>query len=175
MAGSLNQVCLIGNLGADPEIRRTQGGNAVANFNVATTKTWRDRNTGEKREKTDWHKVVVWNEGLAKVCEQYLRKGSKVFVLGELQTRKWRDSDGKDQYVTEVVLQFDAKLLMLDGRGDGGGDRQRDDRGSSREQGRGNGGGKSRSDDYANYGGGGSGGNFSRDLDDDIPFEMPWR
>ncbi|MBX5253378.1 single-stranded DNA-binding protein [Rhizobium sp. NLR4b] len=180
MAGSLNQVTLIGHLGQDPEIRRTQGGNAVANFSIATTETWRDRNSGERKEKTDWHSVVVWNEGLAKICEQYLRKGSKVYVQGKLQTRKWQHQDGSDRYTTEVVLQFDAKLIMLSGRDEnGGGDSRRDDRGSSR--GNGSGGGRSNgrgaNDDYGSgsYGGGGSGGGFSRELDDDIPFEMPWR
>ncbi|MEH7904057.1 single-stranded DNA-binding protein [Rhizobium laguerreae] len=174
MAGSLNKVCLLGNLGQDPEIRRTQGGNAVANFSVATSESWRDRNTGEKKEKTDWHHVVVWNEGLAKVCEQYLRKGSKVYIEGKLQTRKWQDQGGADRYTTEVILQFDAKLIMLSGREDGAGDNR--DRGSGRDEGQRRG-GNSRANDNsgAGYGGGGSGGNFSRDLDDDIPFEMPWR
>ncbi|MHC2526151.1 single-stranded DNA-binding protein [Rhizobium leguminosarum] len=178
MAGSLNKVCLLGNLGADPEIRRTQSGNANASFSIATSESWRDRNTGEKKEKTDWHNVVIWNEGLVKVAEQYLHKGSKVYIEGKLQTRKWQDQSGADRYTTEVVLQFDAKLVMLSGRDDNaGGDSRRDDRGSAR--GNGNGGGRSNgqgaNDGYANYGGGGSGGNFSRDLDDDIPFEMPWR
>jgi single-strand DNA-binding protein len=173
MAGSVNVVTLLGNLGADPEIRRTQGGNAVASFSLATTETWRDRGSGEKREKTDWHNIVIWNEGLCKVAEQYLKKGSKVYLQGKLQTRKWQHQDGSDRYTTEVVLQFDAKLVMLDGRSDhggsGGGGSRNDDRGNSRGDGRSNdGGGQS-------YGGGGSGGGFSRDLDDDIPFEMPWR
>lgn len=173
MAGSVNVVTLLGNLGADPEIRRTQGGNAVASFSLATSETWRDRSSGEKREKTDWHNVVIWNEGLCKVAEQYLKKGSKVYLQGKLQTRKWQDQSGADRYTTEVVLQFDAKLVMLDGRGDnggsGGGGSRNDDRGSARGESRSNdGGGKS-------YGGGGSGGGFSRDLDDDIPFEMSWR
>jgi single-strand DNA-binding protein len=165
MAGSLNKVCLLGNLGADPEIRRTQGGNAVASFSIATAETWRDKNSGEKKEKTDWHNIVIWNEGLCKVAEQYLKKGSKVYIEGKLQTRKWQHQDGSDRYTTEVVLQFDAKLLMLSGRdGNGGGDNRGDDRGGEGQQ-RGGGGGRSN-----DYGGSGSGGSYSRDLDDEIPF-----
>lgn len=175
MAGSVNRVTLLGNLGADPEIRRTQSGNASASFSLATSETWRDRNSGEKREKTDWHNVVIWNEGLVKVAEQYLKKGSKVYIEGKLQTRKWQDQNGNDRYTTEVLLQFDAKLVMLDGRQDGGNDNSRrddrqDDRGRGRDDSRSNGGGRPN-----DFGGGGSGGGFSRELDDDIPFEMPWR
>lgn len=121
MAGSVNKVILIGNLGRDPEIRRTQDGRPIANLNVATSETWRDRNTGERKERTEWHRVVIFSEGLCKVAEQYLRKGSKVYIEGQLQTRKWQDQSGQDKYSTEVVLQgFSGTLTMLDGR-DGGG------------------------------------------------------
>ena len=123
MAGSVNKVILIGNLGADPEIRRTQDGRPIVNLRVATTDSWRDKNTGERREKTEWHRVVIFSEGLAKVAEQYLRKGSKVYLEGQLQTRKWEDQSGQERYTTEVVLQgFNSALTMLDGRQGGGGD-----------------------------------------------------
>jgi single-strand DNA-binding protein len=122
MAGSVNKVILVGNLGADPEIRRTQDGRPIANLSVATSESWRDKNTGERKEKTEWHRVVIFNEGLCKVAEQYLKKGSKVYIEGALQTRKWQDKDGKDKYSTEVVLQgFNSTLTMLDGRSGGGG------------------------------------------------------
>lgn len=122
MAGSVNKVILIGNLGADPEIRRTQDGRPIANLRVATSESWRDKNTGERREKTEWHRVVIFNEGLCKIVEQYLKKGSKVYLEGALQTRKWTDKDGNEKYTTEVVLQgFNSSLTMLDGRGGGGG------------------------------------------------------
>jgi len=122
MAGSVNKVILIGNLGKDPEIRRTQDGRPIANFSVATSETWRDKNTGERKEKTEWHRVVVFNEGLCKIIEQYLKKGSKVYLEGALQTRKWQDKDGNEKYTTEVVLQgFNSQLTMLDTRGGGGG------------------------------------------------------
>jgi single-strand DNA-binding protein len=122
MAGSVNKVILIGNLGADPEIRRTQDGRPIANLRVATSESWRDKNTGERKEKTEWHRVVIFNEGLCKIAEQYLKKGSKVYLEGALQTRKWQDKDGQDKYSTEVVLQgFNSQLTMLDGRGGGGG------------------------------------------------------
>src|SRR5438105_12215856 len=118
MAGSVNKVILIGNLGADPEIRRTQDGRPIANLRVATSETWRDKATGERREKTEWHRVVIFNEGLCKIVEQYVKKGSKVYLEGSLQTRKWQDKDGQDRYSTEVVLQgFNSQLTMLDGRG----------------------------------------------------------
>ncbi len=122
MAGSVNKVILVGNLGKDPEIRRTQDGRAIANLSVATSDTWRDKATGERKEKTEWHRVVIFNEGLAKVAEQYLKKGAKVYVEGQLQTRKWTDQSGAEKYTTEVVLQgFNSNLTMLDGRGGGGG------------------------------------------------------
>ena len=121
MAGSVNKVILIGNLGADPEVRSLPSGGKVVNLRVATTDTWRDKNSGERKEKTEWHRVVIFNEGLTRVAEQYLRKGSKVYIEGSLQTRKW-EKDGVDQYSTEVVLQgFNSTLTMLDGRGDGEG------------------------------------------------------
>lgn len=116
MAGSVNKVILIGNVGADPEIRRTQEGRAIANLRIATSESWRDRNTGERKEKTEWHTVVVFTEGLVKVIEQYVKKGAKLYLEGALQTRKWADQQGNDRYSTEVVLQgFNAVLTMLDG------------------------------------------------------------
>jgi single-strand DNA-binding protein len=122
MAGSVNKVILIGNLGADPEIRRTQDGRPIANLRVATSESWRDKTTGERKEKTEWHRVVVFNEGLCKIIEQYLKKGSKVYLEGSLQTRKWQDKEGQDRYSTEVVLQgFNSQLTMLDTRGGGSG------------------------------------------------------
>ena len=178
MAGSVNKVILIGNVGADPEIRRTQDGKPIANLRIATSESWRDRNSGERREKTEWHTVVVFNEGLCKVVEQYVKKGAKLYLEGALQTRKWQDKDGNDRYSTEVVLQgFNSTLTMLDGRdggsGGGGGTRAGSDYG-------GGSGGSNYGDDYdrpaqssgGRSGGstGGSSGGFSRDLDDDIPF-----
>ncbi len=122
MAGSVNKVILIGNLGADPEIRRTQDGRPIANLRIATSETWRDKGTGERKEKTEWHRVVIFNEGLCKVAEQYLKKGAKVYIEGALQTRKWTDQSGVEKYSTEVVLQgFNSTLTMLDGRSGGGG------------------------------------------------------
>ncbi len=121
MAGSVNKVILVGNLGADPEIRRTQDGRPIANLRVATSESWRDKATGERKEKTEWHRVVIFNEGLCRVAEQYLKKGSKVYIEGQLQTRKWQDQSGQDRYSTEVVLQgFNSQLTMLDGRPGGG-------------------------------------------------------
>lgn len=186
MAGSVNKVILIGNLGADPEIRRTQDGRPIANLNIATSETWRDRNSGERKEKTEWHRVVIFNEGLCKVAEQYLKKGAKVYIEGALQTRKWQDQNGQDRYSTEVVLQgFNSTLTMLDGRGEGGGSMEGGSRGGRSGGDFGGGyGGDYGGDDYGqsssqgssrgsggNRGGGSQGGgNFSRDLDDDIPF-----
>ncbi|MDB5561413.1 MAG: single-stranded DNA-binding protein [Hyphomicrobiales bacterium] len=121
MAGSVNKVILIGNLGADPEVRNLPNGNPVVNLRVATTESWRDRNSGERKEKTEWHRVVIFSEGLAKIAQQYLKKGSKVYIEGQIQTRKW-EKDGQDQYTTEIVLQgFNSALTMLDGRGEGEG------------------------------------------------------
>ena len=122
MAGSVNKVILVGNLGADPEVRRTQDGRPIVNLRVATSETWRDKASGERKEKTEWHRVVIFSEGLAKVAEQYLKKGAKVYLEGALQTRKWQDKDGQDRYSTEVVLQgFNSNLTMLDGRAGGAG------------------------------------------------------
>ena len=119
MAGSVNKVILVGNLGKDPEIRRTQDGRPIANLSVATSETWRDKATGERRERTEWHRVVIFNEGLCRIAEQYLKKGSKVYLEGQLQTRKWQDQSGQDKYTTEVVLQnFNSQLTMLDRAGD---------------------------------------------------------
>jgi single-strand DNA-binding protein len=173
MAGSVNKVILVGNLGRDPDIRTMQDGNKVVNLSVATSETWRDRTSGERKERTEWHRVVIFNENLAKVAEQFLRKGSKVYVEGQLQTRKWTDQSGQEKYSTEVVLQrFRGELQMLDGRGEGGG-------------GGGQGGGYGGDDGYnqgggygggsgGGYGGGGGGGQppvgGPGDLDDEIPF-----
>ena len=121
MAGSVNKVILVGNLGADPEIKRTQDGRPIANLRIATSETWRDKNSGERKEKTEWHRVVIFNEGLCKIAEQYLKKGAKVYIEGQLQTRKWTDQSGVEKYSTEVVLQnFNSVLTMLDGRSGGG-------------------------------------------------------
>ena len=121
MAGSVNKVILIGNLGADPEVRTFGNGGKVCNLRIATSETWKDKNTGERREKTEWHTVAIFNEGFVRVCEQYLKKGSKVYIEGALQTRKWQDQSGNDRYSTEVVLQgFGSTLVMLDGTGGGG-------------------------------------------------------
>jgi len=123
MAGSVNKVILIGNLGADPEIRSLGSGDRVANLRIATSETWRDRNSGERKEKTEWHRVVVFNENIVKVCENYLKKGAKVYIEGSIQTRKWSDQSGVEKFSTEIVLQkFRGELTMLDGRGDNAGD-----------------------------------------------------
>jgi single-strand DNA-binding protein len=170
MAGSVNKVILVGNLGADPEIRSLGSGDRVANLRIATSESWRDRTSGERKEKTEWHRVVIFNDNLVKVAEQYLRKGSTVYIEGAIQTRKWTDNTGAEKYSTEIVLQkFRGELTMLGGRGDGAG-------ASS-------GGGD---DGYSSGGGGGGGGgygggaprsqpsgpreSFSADLDDEIPF-----
>jgi single-strand DNA-binding protein len=127
MAGSVNKVVLIGNLGRDPETRRLTSGDPVVNLSIATSETWRDKASGERKERTEWHRVVIFNENLAKVAEQYLRKGSKVYLEGALQTRKWTDKDGAEKYSTEIVLQkFRGELVMLDGRGEGGGSGERE-------------------------------------------------
>ena len=164
MAGSVNKVILIGNLGRDPEIRRMNNGDPVVNLSVATSENWRDKSSGERREKTEWHRVVIFNDNLAKVAENYLKKGSKVYVEGQLQTRKWTDQNGQEKYSTEVVLQkFRGELTMLDGRNEGG-----------------SGGGYGGGGDYDQMGGGSGGGQRSMDgpqedfrnadLDDEIPF-----
>jgi single-strand DNA-binding protein len=160
MAGSVNKVILIGNLGRDPEIRRTQDGRPIANLRIATSDTWRDKATGERREKTEWHSVVIFNENLCRVVEQYLKKGSKVFIEGQLQTRKWQDQSGQDRYTTEVVLQgFNGTLTMLDGRNSGAG---------MQESGQAGYGADNRIGDGGN--GGSAKGGFDKQLDDEIPF-----
>ena len=181
MSGSVNKVILVGNLGRDPEVRRMPSGDAIVNLRLATTESWRDKATGERKEKTEWHSVVIFNENLAKVAEQYLKKGSKVYIEGQLQTRKYNDKDGVEKYSTEVVLQrYRGELTMLEGRnqgggsfagggdedrgsfgggGGGGGERASFGRSSPMEGGRGGGGG-----------GGGRGGSMSDAIDDDIPF-----
>ncbi len=172
MAGSLNKVMLIGNLGRDPEVRSFQNGGKVCNLRIATSERWRDKSTGENREKTEWHSVSIFSEGLVRVCEQYLKKGSKVYVEGALQTRKWQDQSGNDRYSTEVVLQgFNGTLTMLDGRSEGGS--QGGGGGQVGGGGGGQGGGYSNdpagsSGSGGGYGGGQSGG--ANDLDDEIPF-----
>jgi single-strand DNA-binding protein len=174
MAGSVNKVILLGNVGADPEIRRTQDGRPIANLRIATSESWRDRTSGERKEKTEWHSVVVFNEGLCKVIEQYVKKGAKLYIEGALQTRKWQDQTGNDRYSTEIVLQgFNSTLTMLDGRGEGGGGGSRggDDYGN----GGGNyGGGNDQPSSSSSRGGASRGGqpagNFNNDMDDDIPF-----
>ena len=156
MAGSVNKVILIGNLGADPEIRTLNSGDRVANLRVATSETWRDRSSGERKERTEWHRVVIFNDNLVKVAESYLKKGAKVYIEGAIQTRKWQDQSGQEKFSTEVVLQkFRGELTMLDGRGEGGG----------------------AGEDYGAGGGGfqraqpsGPRESFSADLDDEIPF-----
>lgn len=162
MAGSVNKVILVGNLGADPEVRTFQNGGKVCNLRIATSENWKDKNTGERREKTEWHTVAVFSDGLVRVCEQYLKKGSKVYIEGQLQTRKWQDQSGNDRYSTEVVLQgFNGTLVMLDGRSGGG-------------QGGGGGGqgGGYMADQSGGYGSSQSGpaNNAPSDMDDEIPF-----
>jgi single-strand DNA-binding protein len=171
MAGSVNKVILIGNLGRDPEIRSTQDGTKVANLSIATSENWRDKNSGERREKTEWHRVVIFNERLVDVAERFLKKGSKVYLEGQLQTRKWTDQSGAEKYTTEVVLQrFRGELTMLDGKGEGGG---MSDNGDNYSSGGGGGYGGGSGGGGGGYGGGssgGGGGGRGGDLDDDIPF-----
>ncbi len=183
MAGSVNKVILVGNLGKDPEIRRTQDGRPIANLRIATSETWRDKGTGERREKTEWHSVVIFNENLCKVAEQYLRKGAKVYIEGQLQTRKWQDQQGQDRYSTEVVLQgFNGSLTMLDGRAGGAGMQE----GGQVDYDAGGGGGGGYGGGGGGYSAGSSGGNYGeskrpagksgggkpidKPLDDEIPF-----
>ena len=159
MAGSVNKVILIGNLGADPEVRQTQDGRPIVYLRVATTESWRDKSSGERRERTEWHRVVIFNENLARVAEQYLKKGSKVYIEGQLQTRKWQDQSGQDRYSTEVVLQqYRGELTMLDGRRDGASDSEPR-----------SGGDFGRSKALGGEKGGGERG-FNKELDDEIPF-----
>lgn len=161
MAGSVNKVILVGNLGADPEIRNMQNGNPVCNLRIATSESWRDKSSGERRERTEWHRVVIFNEGLCRIAEQYLKKGAKVYIEGQIQTRKWQDQQGQDRYSTEIVLQgFNSTLTMLDSRNSGGGGGG--DFGGSSGGGFEQGGGG----DF----GGGSGGGGNAPIDDEIPF-----
>lgn len=189
MAGSVNKVILIGNLGRDPEVRSFQNGGKVCNLRIATSENWKDKNTGERREKTEWHSVAIFNDGLVRIAEQYLKKGSKVYIEGQLQTRKWQDQSGADRYSTEVVLQgFGGTLTMLDGRdggGGGGGGYDQGGGGGGYDQGGGGNFGQGGGGGYdqgggGNFGQGGGGGNQgggnqgggggARDLDDEIPF-----
>jgi single-strand DNA-binding protein len=173
MAGSLNKVMLIGNLGQDPEVRSFQNGGKVCNLRIATSETWKDKE-GQRQEKTEWHTVAIFSEGLVRVCENYLKKGSKVYIEGQLQTRKWQDQNGQDRYSTEVVLRgFNGTLVMLDGRGEGGGGGGGF---GGQRSGGGSGGGFGSGQRSGGFGGGGQGGggqgggsNYD-DLDDDIPF-----
>ena len=177
MAGSLNKVMLIGNLGADPEVRTFANGGKVCNLRIATSETWKDRNTGERQEKTEWHTVAIFNEGLAGVAERYLKKGSKVYLEGQLQTRKWQDQQGNDRYSTEVVLRGpNSVMTMLDGAsgggggmGGGGGGGRSGGYGGGSGGGAGGYGGGSAGGSGGGFGGGSSGGGYD-DLDDDIPF-----
>jgi single-strand DNA-binding protein len=163
MAGSVNKVILVGNLGKDPEIRRTQDGRPIANLRVATSESWRDKQTGERREKTEWHSVVIFNEGLCKIAEQYLKKGSKVYLEGQLQTRKWQDQSGQDRYSTEVVLQnFSHTLQMLDRAGNGMSDSGQADYGADTGAAGGPGEPKRSAKSGAK--------SFDKPLDDEIPF-----
>ena len=179
MAGSVNKVILVGNLGRDPEVRTAQDGSKIVNLNIATSESWKDRTSGERREKTEWHRVVIFNPNLADVAERFLKKGSSVYVEGSLQTRKWTDQQGQEKYTTEVVIgRFKGELTLLGGRGEGGGGGGYDDGGNGgggygggqRSGGGGGGGGGQRSGGGGGGGGGGSGWEPPPDLDDDIPF-----
>lgn len=186
MAGSVNKVIIVGNLGRDPEVRSFQNGGKVVNLRIATSETWRDRNSGERKERTEWHSVAIFSEPLAKIAEQYLRKGSKVYIEGALETRKWQDQSGQDRYTTEVVLRpYRGELTLLDGRGEGGGGAAGpDDQGGygGGDYEGGSGGGGSYGGGRGSYGGGqggggrsgGGGGSFGgggrSDMDDEIPF-----
>lgn len=174
MAGSVNKVILVGNLGRDPEVRRLGSGEPVVNLRIATSETWRDKQSGERKERTEWHSVVIFNENLAKVAEQYLKKGSKVYIEGQLQTRKWQDQQGVEKYTTEIVLQrFRGELTILDSRGQGGSDEYGEGGGAMEDRSGGGSFGRS-----SPMGGGqrqpamsgGGGGRSSSHLDDDIPF-----
>ncbi|MCH4893876.1 single-stranded DNA-binding protein [Sphingomonas sp. SFZ2018-12] len=183
MAGSVNKVILVGNLGRDPESKSFQNGGKVVNLRIATSESWKDRNTGERKERTEWHSVAIFNENLAGVAERYLRKGSKVYIEGQLETRKWQDQQGQDRYTTEIVLRpYTGTLTMLDGApgsggggggGFGGGARGGDDWGGGDEfagQSSARGGGGARGGSGSGFGGAPAGGGFPDDLDDDVPF-----
>lgn len=180
MAGSVNKVILVGNLGAEPEVRNLPNGGKVVNLSIATSERWKDRNSGEQREKTEWHRVVIFSEGLVRVAESYLRKGSKVYIEGQLQTRKWQDQSGQDKYSTEIVLQgFNSNMTLLDGRGEGDNSGGNDGGGF---RGAGGGGGGNDGGGFRGAGGGNGGGGGARrpsqnapafepgGMDDDIPF-----
>ena len=178
MAGSVNKVILIGNLGRDPEVRSFQNGGKVVNLRIATSETWRDKATGERKERTEWHSVAIFNEGIAKIAEQYLKKGSTVYIEGALETRKWQDQSGQDKYTTEIVLRpYNGNLTLLGGRdggsGGGGGGGGYDDRGGYDDGGQGGGGyggGSSGGGRGSSGGGSGGGGGGRSDMDDEIPF-----
>lgn len=180
MAGSVNKVILIGNLGQDPEVRSFQNGGKVVNLRIATSEQWKDRNSGERRERTEWHSVAIFSEPLGRIAEQYLKKGSKVYIEGQLETRKWQDQSGQDRYTTEVVLRpYRSELTLLDGRGGSGGgggyggdgDYGRGSGGGGRDYDGGYGGGSDRGGaSGGSSGGSGSGGRGGVDFDDDIPF-----
>ena len=172
MAGSVNKVILVGNLGRDPEVRFTQDNKKIVNMSVATSESWKDRNTGERKEKTEWHRVVIFSDGLANIAEKYLRKGSKVYIEGQLQTRKWQGQDGQDKYTTEIALQgFNSTLTMLDGpSGGSGGGGGGYDSGPSGGDDFGGGGSSSGGGDQGGNQGGGTGPAPGADLDDEIPF-----
>lgn len=176
MAGSVNKVILVGNLGRDPEVRKLSDGSPVVNLSIATSESWRDRASGERRERTEWHRVVIFNEKLAEVAQQYLRKGAKVYLEGQLQTRKWTDQSGVEKYTTEVVLQrFRGELQMLDSRGGGGDDYAGGSGSSAGQSGGGGGPGGGSGGGYGGgpgggQGGGQGGGSGGGDFDDEIPF-----
>ena len=183
MAGSVNKVILIGNLGRDPEVRSFPNGGKVCNLRIATSESWRDKATGDRKDRTEWHSVAIFNENLAKIAEQYLRKGSKVYIEGQLETRKWQDQSGAERYTTEIVLRpYRGELTLLDGReggGGGGGGTGYDDRGGYDDMGAGSGGGSggAAGGGFARGGGGGFGGTTGggggakrSDMDDEIPF-----
>ncbi len=171
MAGSVNKVILVGNLGRDPEVRSFQNGGKVVNLRIATSENWKDKQSGERKERTEWHSVAIFDENLARVAEQYLKKGSTVYIEGQLETRKWQDQSGADRYSTEVVLRpFRSSLTMLGGRGDGGGNLGGDDQGGGDFGGGSRGGYGGGSSGGGSYGGGRSGSGGGSDLDDDIPF-----
>ena len=163
MAGSVNKVILVGNLGADPEIRNMQDGRPVCNLRIATSESWRDKSSGERKERTEWHRVVIFNEGLCRIAEQYLRKGAKVYIEGQIQTRKWQDQSGQDRYSTEIVLQgFNSTLQMLDSRNSGGG--------GGGDFGGSSGGGYDQGGGAPSGGGGAPSGGGGAPIDDEIPF-----
>ncbi|WP_194094592.1 single-stranded DNA-binding protein [Marivivens aquimaris] len=171
MAGSVNKVILIGNLGRDPEVRNFNNGGKVVNLRIATSENWKDRNTGERRERTEWHSVAIFNEALGRIAEQFLRKGSTVYVEGQLETRKWQDQSGQDRYTTEVVLRpFSGNLTMLGGRGDGGQGGNSGGGYGGGNSGGNSGGGYGNSGNSGGSGGGGYSGGSSNEIDDEIPF-----